>query len=69
MNCLHHWTEEGSTEVSERKLKKKKDTNTKISHQKMFRGCYLVLKAGDTEVEEVQQAVELGHRQVCEPLL
>lgn len=30
---------------------------------------YLVLEAGDTEVEEIQQAVELGHRQVCEPLL
>lgn len=30
---------------------------------------YLVLKAGDTEVEEVQEAVELGHRQVCEPFL
>lgn len=30
---------------------------------------YLVLKAGDTEVEEIQQAVELGHWQVREPLL
>ena len=30
---------------------------------------YLVLEAGHAEEEQVQQAVELGHRQVCEPLL
>lgn len=30
---------------------------------------YLVLEAGDTEVEHVQQTVELGDRQVREPLL
>lgn len=30
---------------------------------------YLVLKAGDAEVEQIQQAVQLGHGQICEPLL
>lgn len=30
---------------------------------------HLVLEAGDAEVEKVQQAVELRHRQVVEPLL
>lgn len=30
---------------------------------------HLVLEAGDAEVEHVQQAVELRHRQVSEPLL
>lgn len=30
---------------------------------------YLVFKAGNTEIKQIQQAVELQYRQICEPFL
>lgn len=38
-------------------------------HDSALLKCHLILEAGDAEVEHVQQAVELRHRQVSEPLL